>query len=31
LVGVDFPVDIRNSGTQVVPDYRVRAAFDWRF
>ena len=30
-VGADFPVSIYNSGTQVVPDYRVRAALDWRF
>jgi hypothetical protein len=30
-VGADFPVNIRNSGTQVVPDYRVRGAFNWSF
>ncbi|MEY2428067.1 MAG: hypothetical protein QOJ40_952 [Verrucomicrobiota bacterium] len=30
-VGADLPVSIRNSGLQAVPDYRVRAAFTWRF
>ncbi len=30
-VGVDLPVSIYNSGVQVVPDYRVRAALTWRF
>ncbi len=30
-VGADLPVSIDNSGTQVVPDYRVRAALTWRF
>jgi hypothetical protein len=30
-VGADFPISIWNSGLQVVPDYRVRAAFTWRF
>jgi len=31
LVGADFPVVRENSGTQVMPDYRVRAAVTWRF
>jgi len=31
LVGVDLPVYRDNSGTQVMPDYRVRAAVSWRF
>ena len=31
MMGADFPVSIANSGLQVVPDYRVRAAFTWRF
>lgn len=30
-VGADLPVSIQNSGLQVVPDYRVHAAFTWRF
>jgi hypothetical protein len=30
-VGVDFPLSIENTGLQAVPDYRVRAAFTWRF
>ncbi len=30
-VGVDVPVSRYNSGVQVVPDYRVRAALTWRF
>ena len=30
-VGADLPVSIYNSGRQVVPDYRVRAAVNWRF
>jgi hypothetical protein len=30
-VGVDLPVSIYNSGVQVVPDYRARAALIWRF
>jgi hypothetical protein len=29
--GVEIPVSIYNSGTQIVPDYRVRAALSWRF
>jgi hypothetical protein len=29
--GVDLPVSIYNSGTQVMSDYRVRAAVTWRF
>lgn len=30
-IGVDFPVSIENTGVQVVPDYKVRAALTWRF
>jgi hypothetical protein len=30
-VGVDFPVLRDNSGVQVMPNYRVRTAFTWRF
>ena len=30
-VGADFPVSLYNSGVQVVPDYRVRGAIQWRF
>jgi hypothetical protein len=30
-VGVDIPVSIDNTALQLVPDYRVRAAFTWRF
>jgi hypothetical protein len=29
--GVDLPVSIYNTGVQVVPDYRVHAAFTWHF
>jgi hypothetical protein len=29
--GVDLPIDIRNSGFQVVPDYRVHGSFTWSF
>jgi hypothetical protein len=29
--GVDLPLLRNNSGVQVVPDYRVRAALTWRF
>lgn len=29
-LGADFPVSRGNSGAQVVPDYRIRAAFTWR-
>jgi hypothetical protein len=31
LAGVDIPVYRDNSGTQVMPNYRVRAAVTWRF
>ncbi len=31
LAGVDVPVSRYNSGTQVMPEYRVRAAVSWRF
>jgi hypothetical protein len=31
LLAVDLPVSIDNSGLQVVPDYKVRAAFRWNF
>jgi hypothetical protein len=31
MVGADLPVYRDNSGTQVLPDYRVRAAVTWRF
>lgn len=30
-VGVDFPVSIRNTALQLVPDYRARAAVTWHF
>ncbi len=30
-IGADFPVSRDNSGTQVLPDYRIRGAFTWRF
>ncbi len=30
-VGLDLPVSIDNSGVQLVPDYRARAAITWRF
>ncbi len=29
--GVDFPVSMDNTSLQIVPDYRVRAAFTWHF
>jgi hypothetical protein len=29
--GVDVPVSRYNTGVQVVPDYRVRAALTWHF
>ena len=29
--GVDLPVSLRNTSFQTVPDYRLRAAFTWRF
>jgi hypothetical protein len=31
LAAVDLPVVRDNSGTQVMPDYRVRVALSWRF
>jgi len=30
-LAADLPVSRDNSGTQVLPDYRVRAAINWRF
>ena len=30
-VGGDLPVSIDNTGLQAVPDFRVHAAFTWRF
>jgi hypothetical protein len=30
-VGGDIPIDIRNKGFQVVPDYRVHGALTWSF
>jgi len=30
-LGADLPVSRHNSGVQVLPDYRVRAAMTWRF
>ncbi len=30
-VGADFPVSIANTGLQIVPDWRVRAALTWHF
>ena len=30
-IGVDLPVSIESTGSQVVPDYRIRAAVTWRF
>ncbi|MCX6925071.1 MAG: hypothetical protein NT154_17935 [Verrucomicrobia bacterium] len=30
-IASDLPVSIFSSGEQIVPDYRVRAAFTWRF
>jgi hypothetical protein len=30
-LGVDVPVNIANTGTQVLPDYRIRAAVNLRF
>jgi hypothetical protein len=29
-LGADFPVSMGNSGLQVMPDYRIRAALTWR-
>ena len=31
LLAADLPVVRDNSGTQVMPNYRIRAAFTWRF
>jgi hypothetical protein len=31
LVGADLPLSITSSGEQIVPTYRLRAAFSWRF
>ena len=31
LIAADLPVSITSSGQQIVPDYRIRAAFTWRF
>lgn len=31
LAAVDFPLLRDNSGTQVMPNYRIRAAINWRF
>ena len=31
LIGADLPLSITSSGEQIVPDYRVRGAFTWRF
>lgn len=30
-LGADLPVSLENSGVQVVPDYRLRAALTWKF
>jgi len=30
-LGADLPVSIDNTGVQVVPDYRIRVGFTWRF
>jgi hypothetical protein len=30
-LGFDWPMSIQNTSLQTVPDYRVRAAFTWRF
>jgi len=30
-LGADLPVSIDNTALQSVPDYRVRAAVNWRF
>ena len=30
-LGADFPVSIHNTALQLVPDYRLRAAFTWHF
>jgi hypothetical protein len=31
LLGADLPVSIENTGAQVVPDFRIRAALTWKF
>jgi len=31
FLAADLPVSVQNSGTQVMPDYRIRAALTWRF
>ena len=30
-LGADLPVSIENTGAQVVPDFRIRAALTWKF
>jgi hypothetical protein len=30
-LGADLPMNVRNSGVQVVPDYRLRFSVTWRF
>ena len=30
-LGLDVPVSVESTGQQLVPDFRVRAAFTWRF
>jgi hypothetical protein len=30
-LAADLPVSIASTGQQLVPDYRIRAAFTWRF
>ena len=30
-IGIDFPLDVNNSGYQLVPDYRIRAGLSYRF
>jgi hypothetical protein len=30
-LAADLPVSIASTGQQIVPDYRIRAAFTWRF
>ncbi len=30
-LGADLPVSLENSGVQVVPDFRIRAALTWKF
>jgi len=31
VLAADLPVSRDNSGVQVLPDYRIRAAFTWHF